>query len=61
MIELQQMPSHEAEIMWDEYCYHNALCDIVEMMKRHGEGKVIMDILSMYRESERIQNGWESC
>jgi hypothetical protein len=57
MIELQQMPSHEAEIMWDEYCYHNALCDIVEMMKRHGEGKVIMDILSMYRESERIQNG----
>ena len=47
MIELQTMPTHEAEVMWEEFCYHNALCDIVEMMKRYGEGKVIMDILSM--------------
>jgi hypothetical protein len=52
-----EMTNGEAEMMWEEYCYHNALCDIVEMMERHGEGKVIMDILSMYRESERIKNG----
>lgn len=57
MTELLNMPTHEAKLMWEEYCYHNALCDIVEMMERHGEGKVIMDILSMYRESERIKNG----
>jgi len=55
MINLQELPTHEAEIMWEEFTYHNALCDIVEMMQRHGEGKVIMDILSMYRESERVK------
>lgn len=57
MTNLLELPSGEAEVMWEEYCYHNALCDIVEMMDRHGEGKVIMDVLSMYRESERIKNG----
>jgi hypothetical protein len=50
-----EMFPEEAKIMWEEYCYHNALCDIVEMMERHGEGKVIMDILSMYREAERVK------
>jgi len=54
MINLQEMPTHEAEIMCEEFTYHNALCDIVEMMKKHGEGKVIVDILSMYREGERV-------
>jgi hypothetical protein len=52
-----EMTSGEAELMWDEYCYHNMLCDIVEMMQRKGSGKVIIDIIDMYKESERIKNG----
>ena len=52
-----EMTSGEAELMWEEYCYHNVLVDVVEMMQRHGSGKVIMDVIDMYKESEKIKNG----
>jgi hypothetical protein len=42
----------EAEMMWEEFCYHNAMCDTVSMMLRHGREKVISDIISMYESME---------
>jgi len=42
----------EAEMMWEEFCYHNAMCDTVSMMLRHGREKVINDIISMYESME---------
>lgn len=44
----------EAELMWEEYCYHNALCDTVAMMLRHGKKKVLRDIIDMYNSMEAV-------
>lgn len=46
----------EAKLAWEEYCYHNALCDIVAMMLRHGEVKVLKDIIDMYDSAEAVKN-----
>ena len=51
-----EMTSGEAELMWEEYCYHNVLVDVLEMMQRYGSGKVIMDVIDMYKEAEKIKN-----
>lgn len=52
-----QMTSEEAKLMWEEFCYHNVLADCVAMMLKYGEGKVILDILSMYHSAEAVKNG----
>lgn len=52
-----EMTSGEAELMWEEYCYHNVLVDVLEMMQRYGSGKVIMDVIDMYKEAEKVKNG----
>ena len=51
-----QMTSGEAQLMWEEFCYHNTLADAVAMMLKYGEGKVIMDILSLYHSAETVKN-----
>jgi|APFre7841882654_1041346.scaffolds.fasta_scaffold552586_2 hypothetical protein len=52
-----EMFPEEAKIMWEEYCYHNMLCDAVGMMVKYGSGKVIMDIIDMYKSAEAVKNG----
>ena len=51
-----EMFPEEAKLMWEEFCYHNTLCDSVAFMLKYGEGKVIMDILSMYHSAETVKN-----
>jgi len=46
----------EAELMWEEFCKHNAYCDIVTMMLRHGKDKVLRDIIDMYDSMEAVSN-----
>lgn len=53
---LAEMASGEAELMWEEFCYHNALCDIVSMMVRHGKDKVIKDVIDMYESAEAVND-----
>jgi len=50
-----EMFPEEAKLMWEEFCYHNTLADAVAMMLKYGEGKVIMDILSMYHSAETVK------
>ena len=50
-----EMFPEESAYAWEEFCYHNALVDVVSMMQRYGEGKVIMDVLNMYREAEKVK------
>jgi hypothetical protein len=52
-----EMFPEEAKLAWEEYCYHNALCDIVAMMVRHGEVKVLKDIIDMYDSAEAVKHG----
>jgi hypothetical protein len=52
-----EMTSGEAQLMWEEFCYHNMLCDTVSMMVKYGSGKVIMDIIDMYKSAEAVKNG----
>jgi hypothetical protein len=51
-----QMTSGEAELMWNEFCYHNTLCDSVSFMLKYGRDKVINDIVDMYESAEAIND-----
>jgi hypothetical protein len=51
------MFSEEAKLMWEEYCYHNALCDMTTLMLKYGSKKVINDLIDMYNSAEAINNG----
>jgi len=42
----------EAQMMWEEFCYHNAMCDTVTLMLKYGRDKVIDDIIGMYESME---------
>jgi len=42
----------EAQMMWEEFCYHNAMCDTVTLMLKYGRDKVIDDIIDMYESME---------
>jgi len=52
-----EMFSEEAKLMWEEYCYHNALCDCVTLMLKYGSKKVIDDMIDMYNSAEAVKNG----
>jgi hypothetical protein len=56
MTNLQELSTHEAEMMWEEYCYHNMMCDTVAMMVKYGRDKIINDIIDMYDSAEAVQN-----
>jgi len=51
-----QMTSGEAELMWNEFCYHNTLCDSVAFMLKYGRDKVINDIVDMYESAEAVND-----
>ena len=42
----------EAQMMWEEFCYHNAMCDTVTLMLKYWRDKVIYDIIDMYESME---------
>lgn len=52
-----EMTSGEAELMWEEFCYHNTMCDCVTLMLKYGSNKVINDMIDMYNSAEAINNG----
>jgi len=52
----EEMFPGEAELMWEEFGYHNALCDIVSMILKHGKDKVIKDIIDMYESMEAVHD-----
>jgi hypothetical protein len=52
-----EMFPEEAKLAWEEFCYHNMLCDTVCMMVKYGSEKVIMDIIDMYKSAEAVKNG----
>lgn len=51
-----EMTSGEAQLAWEEFCYHNMLCDAVAMMVKFGSTKVINDIIDMYESAEAIND-----
>jgi len=51
-----EMFPEEAKLMWEEYCYHNTLCDAVSFMLKLGRTKVINDMIDMYESAEAISN-----
>lgn len=51
-----EMFPEEAKLMWEEYCYHNMLCDTVSMMVKYGRDKVINDIIDMYESAEAVND-----
>jgi hypothetical protein len=51
-----EMFPEEAKLMWEEYCYHNAMCDAVALMVKYGRDKVINDIIDMYESMEAIDD-----
>lgn len=51
-----QMTSGEAELMWNEFCYHNTLCDAMSFMLKYGRDKVINDLVDMYESAEAIND-----
>ena len=51
-----EMFPEEAKIMWEEYCYHNTMCDAVALMLKYGRDKVINDIIDMYESAEAIND-----
>ena len=46
----------EAQMMWEEFCYHNMMCDAVALMLKYGRDKVINDIVDMYESAEAIND-----
>jgi hypothetical protein len=46
----------EAKLAWEEFCYHNAMCDCVTLMLKYGSIKVIKDLIDMYESAEAIKN-----
>jgi hypothetical protein len=56
MTNLQELPPGEAEMVWEEYCYHNMMCDTVAMMVKYGSMKVIKDLINMYESAESVKN-----
>jgi len=52
-----EMFSEEAKLMWEEYCYHNAMCDMTTLMLKYGANKVINDLIDMYNSAEAVKNG----
>ena len=52
----EEMTSGEAELAWEEFCYHNMLCDTVAMMLKYGRDKVINDIIDMYESAEAVND-----
>lgn len=51
-----EMTSGEAQLVWEEFCYHNTLCDAVAMMVKYGRDKVINDIIDMYESAEAVND-----
>ena len=51
-----QMTSGEAQLMWEEFCYHNTLADAVAMMLKYGRDNVIDDIIDMYESAEAVND-----
>lgn len=51
-----EMFPEEAKLMWEEYCYHNMLCDAVAFMLKLGSTKVINDMIDMYESMEAVSN-----
>jgi hypothetical protein len=51
-----EMFPEEAKLAWEEFCYHNAMCDAVALMVKYGRDKVINDIIDMYESAEAIKN-----
>ena len=51
-----EMFPEEERLAWEEFCYHNMLCDTVAMMVRHGKKKVLRDIIDMYNSAEMVKN-----
>jgi len=50
-----EMFPEEAKLAWEEFCYHNTLCDAVALMVSYGREKVIKDIIDMYESAEAIK------
>jgi hypothetical protein len=51
-----EMFPEEAKLAWEEFCYHNALCDAVSLMVKYGRDKVINDIIDMYESAEAVND-----
>ena len=51
-----EMFPEEAKLMWEEYCYHNMMCDAVALMLKYGRDKVVNDIVDMYESAEAVND-----
>jgi len=56
MNSLLELNKEEARLAWEEYTYHNLMCDAVSYMLKYGRDKVINDMVDMYESMEAIND-----